>query len=108
MHRSRYQQRPGNPEFLRDGKKRRAPIVLNVLASVEHVKPADPQRYRRAKNQHARIEAARDGDPCGGGRDTQSKSEKKMRPVGEALVERIEKKNGDGQRSQPLSAMIRL
>src|SRR6266849_7973624 len=96
VHRARDQQRPGNPEFLRHREKSRALIVLNILARVEHVESADPQRNRRAKNEHARVEAARDRDPCGGGRDAQRKSEKEMRPVGEALRKGIEKKNSDG------------
>ena len=95
VHHPRDQQRLGNSEFLGHGEKPRALIVLDILARVEHVKPADPQRNRRAKDEHARIEAAGDGDPSGGRRDAQRKSEKKMRPVGEPLGEGIEKQHGD-------------
>ena len=45
----------------------RALIVLNILARVEHVESADPQRNRRAKNQYARIQPTRDCYPCGCG-----------------------------------------
>src|SRR5712692_4119779 len=97
MHAARDEQRLGDPKFFRHGKKPRAPIVLNILARVEHVKPADPPRNRRAKDEQARIEAARKGEPCGGRRDAQRKPEEEMRPVGEALREGIEKQNGHCQ-----------
>src|SRR5216683_1077725 len=76
------EQRFGDAEFLRHGKKPRAPVVLNILACIEHVEAADPQRDRRAENQHARIKPAGDGDPCRSRRDDQRKSKKEMRPVG--------------------------
>src|SRR3984893_17499678 len=95
VHAARDEQRVGNPEFLRHGKKTRALIVLNILASVEYVKPPDPHRNCRAKDEHARVEAACDGDPSGGGRNAQPKSEEKMRPVGEAFRKGIKKENGD-------------
>src|ERR1700731_534270 len=50
VHYPRDQQRLGDPEFLGRGKKPRALIVLNILASVEHVKPAHPQRNSGAKD----------------------------------------------------------
>ena len=95
MHHTSDQQSVGDPEFLGHGEEPGALVVLNILARVEHVKSPDPQRNRRAQNEHAQIEAAGDGDPGGGRRDAQRKSEKKMRPVGEPLGEGIEKQHGD-------------
>src|SRR5438445_408729 len=106
VHPSRNQQRPGNAKFLRHGKKSRASVVLNILAGVEHVEATDPQRDRRAKNQHARVKPAGDGDPRRSRRDAQRKSKKEMRPVGEALREGIEKENRDRQRRQLQSQRI--
>src|SRR5467141_2658038 len=55
--------RPGDAETFWHGKKSRRLVVLDVLAGVEHVEAADPERYSRAENQHARIERASDGNP---------------------------------------------
>src|SRR5260370_25581098 len=93
-------QRLGNSEFFGDGEEPCAPVVIDILACIEHVKPADPQCYCGAKNQHPPIEAARNGDPSGCGRNAQRKSEEKMRPACEALRERIKKQNGDDQACQ--------
>src|SRR5882762_8332715 len=100
MHSARDAQRFGNSEFFGHGEETRASVVLNILTRVEHVKPADPQRNRGAKNQHPRIEPARNGDPSGCGRNAQRKSQEKMRPACEALRERIKKQDGDGQGCQ--------
>src|SRR6267154_1341497 len=97
MHSARDEQRFGNPEFFGQREEPCAPVVINILACIEHVKPADPQRNRGAKNQHPRIERARNGDPSGCGRNAERKSQEKMRPACEALRERIKKQNGDGQ-----------
>src|SRR6266436_9540207 len=78
MHSARDAQRFGNSEFFGHGEESRLLIVVNILACIEYVKPADPQRNRGAKNQHPRIEAARNGDPSGCGRNAQRKSEEKM------------------------------
>src|SRR6266852_3681755 len=91
MRSARDEQRLGNPEFFGHGEEPRASVVIDILACIEHVKPADPQRNRGAKNQHPRIEAARNGDPSGCGRNAQRKSQEKMRPACEALSERIKK-----------------
>src|SRR5216684_919876 len=100
MHSASDAQRFGNPEFFGHGEEPCAPVVIDILACIEHVKPAHPQGNRGAKNKHPRIEAARNGDPRGGRRDAQRKSEKKMRPIRKALRERIKKQNGDGQGCQ--------
>src|SRR5229473_4968723 len=102
------QQRLGNTEFLGHGEKPRAPIVVNILARVEHVKRANPERNCRAKNEHARIEASRNGDPSGGRRNAQREAKEQVRPICEALGERIEKENGDRQRRQFQSEQIQL
>src|SRR4030088_3274117 len=93
VHGSRVQQRARNPESLWDREQARATVVINVLACVQHVKAANPQRDRRAKNQYAQIESASDGDPRGRRRDSQSKTKKQMRPVRKALSKGVEKKN---------------
>src|SRR5260370_22794285 len=100
MHSARDAQRFGNPEFFGHGEEPCAPVVIDILACIEHVKPANPQCYCSATNQHPRIEPARTGDPSGCGPNAQRKSEEKMRPACEALRERIKKKNGDGQGCQ--------
>src|SRR5712692_11062962 len=43
VHPSRNHERIGDPEFFGHGKKPRALIIVDVLARVEQVKPADPQ-----------------------------------------------------------------
>src|SRR5260370_12681947 len=108
VHPSRNHERIGDPEFFRHGKKPRALIVVDVLTRVEHGKSTGPQRNCSAKDQHAPIETAGDGDPCGSRRDAQGKSEKEMRPVGEPLGEGIEKKNRDGQRRKLQRKRIEL
>src|SRR5712692_1866085 len=79
VHPSRDQQRLGNPESLGHGEKPGALIVLNILARIEHIKPAHPKRDRRTKDEHAPIEASGDGDPSRGRRNAQRKSKKEMR-----------------------------
>src|SRR6202043_3387680 len=98
MHNSGHEQRSSDAETLRDGEKSGAAVVVEVLARVQNVEAANPQSDRRAENQGARIEAAGDGDPCGGGRNTQRETKKKMRPGGEAFGEGVEEKNGQGER----------
>ena len=83
-------------------------VVVDVLAGVEHVEAADPQRDRGAKDQHAQIESAGDGDPRGGRRNAEREAEKKVRPVREALGEGIEKQNRERQRSELQCRRIQL
>src|SRR6267142_56106 len=91
VHRPRDQQRIRDPETFRHGKKPGLLVVVHILAGVEHVKASDPQRNCGAENQHPQIEPARNRNPCGGGRNAQCESKKKMRPVREAFRERVEK-----------------
>ena len=87
--------RVGDPETLWHGEQAGFGIELHILARVEHIEAADPHSNRCAKNQHAPIEASGDRDPCGGRRNAQREAEEDVRPVGEALGVRIEKKNGE-------------
>jgi len=52
-------------------------VEIHVLAGVEHVKTADPERHGAAENQHAQIEMAGDGDPRGSGRNPSAKPRKR-------------------------------
>src|SRR6266478_831511 len=60
VHHACDQQRVGNTEALRNGIQAGALVVFQVLARVEHVEAANPQRDRSAENQHARIEPTSD------------------------------------------------
>src|SRR5258708_3289345 len=85
MHSARDEQRFGNPEFFGQREEPCAPVVINILAGIEHVKPADPQRNRGAKNQHPPIEPARNADPSGCGRKAERQSQQNIRPASQPL-----------------------
>src|SRR6267378_1293042 len=91
MHPSRDRQRVRDSKLFRNGKKPGLLIVIHVLAGIEHVKASDPQRDRPAKNQHARVEPAGNGDPRRRRRNSQREAKKKMRPARKTLRERVEK-----------------
>src|SRR6266850_1182244 len=93
MHQSRDRQRVRDSKLFRNGEEPGLLIVIHVLAGIEHVKASDPQRDRGAKNQHAQVEPAGNGDPRRRWRNAQRKPKKKMRPIREALRERVEKEN---------------
>src|SRR5258708_36630549 len=63
MHSARDAQRFGNYEFFGDGEEPSASVVIDILTRVEHIKPANPQVSRAAKNQHPPIELDRNGGP---------------------------------------------
>ncbi len=92
--------RAGDAETLGHGKQAGRAVVFQVLAGVEHIEAADPQRHRGAQDQHARIERAGDGDPCGRRRHSQAETQHQVRPRREALGVGIEKQNGqrDGRK----------
>src|SRR6266446_4232714 len=48
VHDARDEQRLGDSESLGHREKPRASVVINILACIEHIKPADPQRNRGA------------------------------------------------------------
>ena len=56
VHHARNEQGIGDAEPLGNGKKARAPIEIHVLAGVEDVEAANPERDGGTENQHARIE----------------------------------------------------
>src|SRR5260221_7674820 len=100
MHCARNQQGAGNTEPLGNGKEAGAAVKIHILAGVEHIESTHPEGDCGAENQHAKIEMAGDSDPRCCGRNAKGKSEKEMRPVGEALGVGIEKQNGQRDRRQ--------
>ena len=70
-------------------------VEFDVLAGVENVESADPERDGGAEDQHARVERATNGDPCGGGRDAESEAEDKVGRGGESFCEGIEEQDGE-------------
>ena len=79
-------------ESFRNAEQIHAPIEINILAGIDHVESANPQCDGGAENQHSRIERAGDGDPCRGGRNSQTKSENDVRPRSESLRVRIKER----------------
>src|SRR4029077_13861239 len=102
VHRARDQKRICDSESFWHGKQSGMLIKIHILASVENIESAHPERDGSAQNQHAQIEIAGDGDPRSCGRNAQRESQKKMRPAGETLGVRIEKQNRqrDGRQLQ--------
>ena len=96
VHQARDDQRVRNSKPLRHRKQPGLFIEVHVLASVQHVEAAHPQRNRSAKNQHSPVQAARNRNPRGRRRNSQCKSEKQVRPVRESLGVRIKEQDGDG------------
>src|SRR5271155_4492129 len=95
MHGAGDEEGAGYAEFFWDGVEAGGLVEFNVLAGVENVEAADPERYGGAEDQHARGERASDGDPCGGGRDAESETEDEVGPGGETFCEGIEKKDSE-------------
>src|SRR5262249_2545279 len=93
-----------NPECLldakalRNGKEARVLVEVHVLARIENVEAPNPQRDRGAENQHAQIEMPRNCNPGRRGRNSQCETQKKVRPVGEALCKGIKEKNSKRDR----------
>src|SRR5690242_12528825 len=100
MHGARNEQRIGDAEAIWNRIQAGTTVVVDVLAGVKHIKAANPESDRGTKKQHAAIERAGYSDPCGGRRNPQSEPQENVRPVREALGERVEKEDGDGQRSE--------
>src|ERR1700682_2174210 len=98
----------GDAEALGNGKEASAAVVVDVLASVEDIEAADPEGDCCAKNKHARIEAAGDGDPGGRGRDAEGETENEVGPTGEAFGKGIEEKNEESEGSEFEGQRIQL
>src|SRR5258708_38261689 len=70
-------QRFGNSEFLGRGEEPCASVVIDILACVEYIESADPQRNCSAKNNPQCIHPARNGAPSGCGGNAQRTSQEK-------------------------------
>src|SRR6266403_777095 len=68
-----------------------AAVVVMILASVDHVESADPERHRGGEQQYPRIERAANRDPRCSWSNTKRESEKQMRPARESLAVGIKK-----------------
>src|SRR5258708_23248661 len=68
-----------------------AAVVVMILASVDHVESANPERYRGGKQQNPRIERAANRDPGCSWSNAKGESEKQMRPARESLAVGIKK-----------------
>src|SRR5271167_5028190 len=100
MHHARNQECVRNTEALGNRIQTSLRVEFHILAGIQNVEPAYPQGYCGRENQHAQIEAAGYGDPCGSRGNTQCETEKEMRPMRKPLGVRIEKKNPESRRSK--------
>jgi len=96
VHDARDAESAGHSEAFGDGVEAGLLVEFDVLAGVEDVEASDPERDGGTEDEHARVERAADGDPCGGGRDAEAESEDDVRPGGEALGVGIKEEDGDG------------
>src|SRR5690348_227621 len=106
MHRTGNEQRIGDSEALWNRIQAGTTVVVDVLTGIKYIKAANPERDRGTKKQHAAIERAGYSDPSGGRRNPESEPQENVRPVREALCERVEKEDGDGQRSELQSERV--
>ena len=74
MKTSRDPKRLLNAEIARDGVQSGLAVEVEILTGVENIEAGAPESDRGGKQQDARIERAADGDPCRGGRDSQSET----------------------------------
>src|SRR5271156_2579258 len=95
MHGARDEEGTGYAEFFWDGVEAGGSVEFDVLAGIEHVESAYPESDGGAEDQHARVERATNGDPCGGRRDAESEAENEMGPGGETFCEGVEKQDGE-------------
>ncbi len=93
VHGARDHKRPSDAEFFRNGIQPGSLVEVHVLASVEHIEAADPERDRGAKDQHAPVERAANRDPRSRWRNAEAKAENEVRPGSESLGVRIKKQN---------------
>ena len=85
-----------------------AAVEIVILAGIEDVESAYPERDRRRKKKNARIERAANRDPRRGGRDTQCKSEYQVRPSRHALGIGVEQQHSQRDRREQQRQSIQL
>src|SRR6266404_847421 len=85
-----------------------AAVVVMILASVDHVEAADPERYRGGEQQDPRIERTTNRDPRGRRSNTESEAEKEMRPARESLAVGIKKDHRQRHRRKHQRQAIQL
>ena len=95
-------------EVAGDGVESGMAIEIEVLAGVEDVETGDPESDGGGKNEDARVERAANGDPGGGRRYAEGKTEHEVRPAGEALGVRVEEQDGEGDWGEPQGETIQL
>ena len=98
----------GDAEVAGDGVESGVAVELEILAGVEDVEAGDPEGHGGSKNNDARVEGSANGNPGGGGRDAEGKTEHEVRPAGEALRVRVKEQDGKGGRGQPEREAIQL
>ena len=76
MHDAGDEQSVGDAEAPRHGEKTCVLVEVYILTGVKDVEAAHPQSDCGAEYEHAQVEMAGDGDPGGGGRDTEREAEK--------------------------------
>src|SRR5258708_477536 len=85
-----------------------AAVVVMILASVDHVEAADPERYRGGEQQDPRIERTTNRDPRGRRSNTESEAEKQMRPARESLAVGIKKDHRQRHRRKHQRQAVQL
>jgi len=87
-----------NAGVARDGMEAGVAVEVVVLAGIEDIEAGDPEGDGCGEKQNARAEGAANGDPSGGGRDAESKTEHEMRPASKALGIGVEEQHGKSKR----------
>src|SRR6185503_9103312 len=75
-------------------------LMLEVLAGIEDVEASHPEDHGEGENKDAGIEAAADGNPCGGWSDAKCQTQDEVGPSGEALHVAVSKQHDQDERGE--------
>src|SRR6266403_1147264 len=85
-----------------------AAVVVMILASIDHVESADPERYRGGEQQDPWIKRTANRDPGCSWSYAKGESEKQMRPARESLAVGIKKDHRQRHRRKHQRQAVQL
>src|SRR6185436_17520573 len=94
---------PRSPESCRDANglgqtvQAGGAVVLEILAGVEHIKPPNPKRDSRGKDEYAWIQAPTNRDPRGRWGEAECQAKHEVRPACDALHIAVSKQHNQHQ-----------